>query len=73
MVVFQQEAVERVGRLTLDLAAALLHTEVSALGESHPCVDSSFCGVAVGGALCAFVQVWREPLRGGTACSILSS
>lgn len=45
----QQEAEERAGRVALDLAAALLHTEVSALGESHPYVDSSFCGVPVGG------------------------
>lgn len=35
---------ERAGRLALDLC-----TKVSALGESHPCVDKSFCGVPVGG------------------------
>lgn len=50
---------ERAGRLALDLAAALLHTEASALGELHPCVDNSFCGVPVRGMVCAFCAgVW---------------
>lgn len=64
---------ERAGRLALDLAAALLHTEASALGELHPCVDNSFCGVPVRGMVCAFVQVYGESLRGGTAVIMLFS
>lgn len=64
---------ERAGRLALDLAAALLHTEASALGELHPCVDNSFCGVPVRGTVYAFVQVYGESLRGGTAVIMLFS